>query len=278
MRYILLVFSVLFFSCGTGETRIEGTKMGMNYSVLFKKKLNSSQKERARSFIEVTFQDINNHLNGWNKDSEVSLWNRSRSTAPIKVSQMLLQVALLSDKANRLTNGCFDPSLGKATRLWKMSLRLEQTLSNREVELLKECSGWDKILIHQDSLQKTNPDVELDFDGITKGFFCDYLGEKLSKAGFTNFLVEWGGEIKAIGGPFTVYNGRETLTLRDLSIATSGPTFQCYRQGKAFASHFIDPGTHKPVIFTNPYTSKSFTHASCSIADALATASFTQDD
>ncbi|MCH9621477.1 MAG: FAD:protein FMN transferase [Chlamydiia bacterium] len=249
--------------------------MGMRYMVLFKEKLNPSTRQIIQTIIDETFKEIDSTLNHWNNNSEISKWNHSTSTKPISISPLFLKAIRIADKAYTLTNGKYDPALGRATHQWKTSLRLGKFLSHDEIELLKKSCGWDKVIIKNNTLQKNHCDLKLDLDGLTKGLLCDILSEKIQRLHFNNFLVEWSGEIKCVGGPFKILVDKEINSLSDLSIATSGTLYQSYQITKnkkiTTYSHFINPKTLTPFKVADLEKSKSVTHKSCSLADALAT-------
>lgn len=278
MNRLFLIVIILFSSCKKNcEVKISDVAMGIPYKVIVKdSNLSKNNLSLVQAMIENTFDDINNTINHWNKNSEISSWNRSKSLAPIKTSPLLLDIMNIAHNAYKLSCGKFDPSIGKATRLWKQSLKLGCLLTNEEIETLKLSCGLDKIIIGKDSIQKKHPDLEIDLDGITKGYFCDILAKKFSDIGLKNFLVEWGGEIKIVGGPFKILVEDRILTLSDTSIATSGPSFQLYpiKDSKTIYSHFIDPKTLRPIAIKNFKKSVSKTSVSCAIADALATSDY----
>ncbi len=279
MKTLLLILPLLFFSCGKeNETKIEGVKMGMAYKVLIREHIPLNELPKIEKLINDAFSEINTKLNGWNKDSEISKWNNSKSTQKIPASPLLLEIVNLADQVHSLSNGSYDPSLGKITYQWKQCLKLGKTLSSEEINRLAPASGWDKIIIHQDGLQKTHPEITLDLDGISKGFLCDLIKRELQAYGLKNFLVEWAGEIQTCGGPFKVLSGNKVILLTDRAIATSGSTFHLYpifKDGKTiFYSHFINPQTLEPVVVNQKPSSKSICCESCAIADGLATASY----
>ncbi len=274
MKYLTLSLLLLLFSCGTSETKIEGERMGMAYKVLFREKV---AKASVENLIDTIFYEIDTKLNRWNKDSELAKWNSNTSVEPILASFLFIDLTRRANLAYQLTDGLYDPSLGAVIHAWKMSLRLGFTLTLEEVNAFKKSSGWEKVVIHENAIQKLHPNLELDFDGILKGYFCDLLSEELKKIGYNNFLVEWAGEIKVTNGPFKILAGKEILSLTNQAIATSGPTYQLYpikKDGKIiFYSHFVDPKTLQALTFEDPNLSKSIVHPSALYADALATAS-----
>jgi FAD:protein FMN transferase len=274
MRHFLLIL-IFCISCGRSpQTKIDGVAMGMRYMVLFKSKLSTTQQSQVIKTIEALLEEIDSTLNRWNKNSEISKWNHSSTTQPTKISPLLLKALLVSDQVHKMSSGLFDPTLGKAIHEWKMALRTGQLLGGNEVQSLKISTGWNKIKISGQTLQKTLPNIELDFDGITKGLFCDILTANLQKLGFKNFLVEWAGEIKISGGPFKILSGESILTLENTSIATSGPNYQLFNVHGKLYSHFVSPETLLPIEIKDPKKNRHSINESCAIADGMATSLF----
>lgn len=274
MKYIFLLLAVFVSSCGkTKDTKIEGVEMGMAYKILIREKISHQILTKIKKITKKTFDEVDITLNHWNKNSEISQWNNSRSTKPKEISPFLLEAIKIADQVHKLSDGKYDPSTGKVIHLWKMSLRMGKTLSEKELAPYKDSTGWDKVVIHKSSIQKMHPDLEIDLDGIAKGYFCDILTQRLREFGLKNFLVEWAGEIKVSGGPFNILSQGKIISLKDQAIATSGPCFQIYSVNKTIYSHFIDPKTLRFIEIKDPSFSNSITSDSCAIADGLATAS-----
>ena len=87
--------------------------------------------------------------------------------------------------------------------------------------------GWEKLEILDDDLRKQHPELEVDLSSIAKGWAINKVVDKLVFQDYTNFLVEAGGELRAVGRwKIAIENPVRTTTLLDESIASSGT----YRQ------------------------------------------------
>lgn len=274
MNYVFLLLAILASSCGkTRDTKLEGVEMGMAYKILIREKISTKTLKKIQLITKNTFDEIDKTLNHWNTNSEISVWNESSSTNPQKISPFLYNAIKIADNIYHLTRGKYDPSTGKVIHLWKMALRMGKVIPEKELSLYKDSTGWDKIRLNKFFLQKLHPDLQIDLDGITKGYFCDILTTRLKKIGLKNFLVEWAGEIKAEGGPFYVLSQGKVIPLKDQSIATSGPSFQLYSIDNSLYSHFIDPASLRCLKVKEVSNSESIINKSCAVADGLATAS-----
>lgn len=251
--------------------------MGIPFKVIVKN-VKKEDHEIIAKAVDLCFEEIDTKLNGWNKNSEIALWNAQKSTKPIKISNSLHEIIEICDLAHEKTSGRFDPSLGKIIAKWKQVLKMGAFLSNTEIMRLAPSLGWDKISIYRDGyLQKHHKDVEIDLDGISKGYFCDICIKHLENKGFTRVLVEWGGEIKTLGD-FKVLIKGKIVPISNISVATSGYKYQIYPidlDGTlSIYSHFIDPKTYKPIIVQGLEQEETIFHKSCALADALATSKY----
>jgi thiamine biosynthesis lipoprotein len=125
--------------------------------------------------------------------------------------------------------------------------------------------------------------LSLNLSAIAKGYGVDRVADYLSGAGFTNFLVEIGGEIAARGvnlknspwrigvaTPQTQLGIQTVVPLSDLAMATSGDYRNFFKAEGRRYSHTIDPRTGRPV--DHQLASVTVVHKSCTQADAWATA------
>ena len=124
-------------------------------------------------------------------------------------------------------------------------------------------------------MRKTRPDVRCDLSSVVPGYAADRLWTELADRGFTDFLVDVGGEVRTrgrneTGAPWQVAIERpepqgdaiqRLVAISDLAITTAGD-YRKYREvdGQRVA-HILDPRTGRPL-----------THrlASVTVIDALA--------
>jgi len=154
------------------------------------------------------------------------------------------------------------------------------------IDSIKNFIGFEKIILSQDSVLKTDKRVQLDFGGIGQGYGADVVTDFLKSKGITNMLVELGGEGMAIGknlktdkpweiGILDPNSTQENqffkayIALENKSFTTSGNYFN-YREveGKKY-SHTIDPVTGFPAQLA--ILSASVFSADCTTADAWGT-------
>jgi thiamine biosynthesis lipoprotein len=157
----------------------------------------------------------------------------------------------------------------------------------RVVDSLKAFVDYRQILLVKDSIQKSDPRVQLDFGGIGQGYGADVIADFLRSRKILNFLVELGGEGIASGrnlktnaswriGVLDPHSTQEEqrfkayVGLQNRSFTTSGNYFN-YRivKGRKYG-HTIDPRTGYPV--QHSLLSASVFAGDAATADAWATA------
>lgn len=124
----------------------------------------------------------------------------------------------LADRAHRITEGLFDPSVQP---LWQALAAGDDPTG--AVALI----GWDRLSFDRGTIRLA-PGQALTFNGIAQGFATDAVADALADAGFENALVNI-GELRATGGDWRLavedpqYGMLATRSLDRGAIATSSP-------------------------------------------------------
>jgi thiamine biosynthesis lipoprotein len=168
-----------------------------------------------------------------------------------------------------------------------------QRPDDAELEKIRERVGFRLLGLDASkaTVRKRRADVTCDLSGIAKGFAVDEVARALNDLGWTDFLIEVGGEVRArgrrpdgeiwrVGIERPDASGRAVqavIALADRAMATSGDyrSFRIERderEGNERLSHVIDPRTGRPV--SHPLASVSVVHTDAALADAWATALF----
>jgi FAD:protein FMN transferase len=237
--------------------------------------------------VNDAFFAIDNIYNKWNSRSELSSLNRA--TGSFQCSKELYGMLQSCETFVNLSNGRFDPTIERLAQVWMRDLNHGRTPPNDDLEAVRSKIGWDLLEFDESGLvHKRHPEVSVDLGGIAKGFAVDLLTSSLKKAGYTNIFVEWGGEVRAVGGhpdgrPWRVgvknpKNQDEILTIMHLyngSVATSGDYQQCWiadDNGKIKQFfHIFDKATLAPCECSEKsLASATVQHESCMVADAIA--------
>ncbi|MCX6822849.1 MAG: FAD:protein FMN transferase [candidate division SR1 bacterium] len=222
------------------------------------------------------FQDMETEFSRFQENSSLSKLNEDRTGM---VSERFLEVLGLCKTLYTETGGYFNPlinvrQLGYSADFHshafkKEDLDLEINLDFETVE----------IVGNQVTLQQGQ---QLDLGGIVKGYAVDQAKNFLKSIGYTDFIIDAGGDIFCSGltdtkqkivvgidSPFVSGNLFATLQLQDKAIATSG-TYRRKRTIDQESFHHII----NPLTSDNPseIISISLIAEHCYFADAYATA------
>jgi thiamine biosynthesis lipoprotein len=238
--------------------------------------------------IAQLLAEINGLMSTYQEDSELSCFNRSRSTHWIAVSSELVKVLAEAQKISRLSGGAFDVTVGSLVNLWGFgpSQHTDKIPSLRQVEAEKEKVNFKLLKVWNlpPALKKQRGDIYVDLSAIAKGYGVDRVAELLESQGIYNYLVDIGGEERikgygpegipwriAIEQPVTGERKVERiLELTAGALATSGDYRNYFEQNGKRYSHIIVPSTGWPI--THKLASVTVLTAMAMHADALATA------
>lgn len=215
--------------------------------------------------LRASLDRINRLMSTWDPDSELSRFNRSTSLQPFPVSPETFEVFKWSIDVGMLTGGAMDVTIGPLVDAWGFGPSGPRNAgpTSDEIERLREAMGPDRLELDPAALtvRKTRPEVRCDLSSIVPGYAADRLSTELSNRGFTDFLVDLGGEVRTrgrneTGAAWLVAIERPALhgdaiqrlvPISDLAITTAGD-YRKYREvdGQRVA-HILDPRTGRPV-------------------------------
>ena len=269
------------------ELRLSGRTMGTTWHVTV---VGRGSATDLQGKIDRRLEEVNQRLSTYREDSELSRFNRfSRAGEEFPISGDFLQVMKVAARVFELSGGAWDGTVMPLVDLWGFGPAgpvdeppAEEKIASRLAEV-----GFAKIEIRDSgALVKREPSVTLDLSSIAKGYGVDQVVEVVRREGFTDFIVEVGGEVRAGGSrrdglPWRVGINRpradaapdevyRVAFLRDQAFATSGDYRNYFARDGVRYSHVLDPRTGRPV--TNRVVSVSIRAPDCTLADGLATA------
>jgi len=273
---------------------LQGETMGTTYNVKVSE-LNKAKEDATelKLMIDATLEEVNKQMSTWDPTSDISVFNKTNSTAECTLPAGFLSVVKIAKEVHRLSGGAFDPTIKPLIDAWGFGekiMRAEPT--TEKINSLKGSYGFEQILLTEKGMRKVNPDLTMNLSAIAKGYGVDQIFELISSKGYNNIFVEIGGEVRVKGKPFNadawrvgienpdlegsfnkkLFEGK-VLSLNDMAVASSGSyrNFRTVKSGQQI-SHIIDPRTGFPVVHS--MVSVSIVHKHCVMADALATALF----
>ena len=238
--------------------------------------------------VRRVLERIEGRMSHYRPDSELSRFNRTRTTEPQPLSAETIGVVAEALAVSRVSGGAFDVTVGPLVDAWGFGPpgRAPAAPDAASLAALRARTGADllEVDVPASTLRKRRPDVVVDLSAIAKGYAVDALAELLAERGFGDYLVEIGGELRAggrnrFGKPWRVAIERPSpgfataqriVPLTDAAVATAGDYRNFYELDGARVSHTIDPRTGRPV--THGLLAVTVIAERCSLADARSTA------
>jgi thiamine biosynthesis lipoprotein len=198
----------------------------------------------------------------WTKDGETAKINAAAGVKPVKVSDEELEVIERAVDISRRSGGVFDITVEAFRGLWKFDEDMDGTLPDQaEVKKRLEKIGWKDIVI--DHKAKTvflkRKGMAITLGGIAKGYAVDKCVALLKKDGFTDFMVQAGGDMYISGskGPEPWVVGirdprgqRDEMfalePVKDHSFSTSGDYERGFVKDGVRYHHILDPRDGEP--------------------------------
>ena len=244
----------------------------------------SQKPTEFKADIDKFLRLYNDVFSTYIKTSEISRLNNSRFDN-IKLSDIMAKVLELSLEISQKSQGYFDITVGPLVNAWGFGPSGKQNKPTEgEVKNILSRVGYQKIKIEEKRLHMPL-DMELDLSAVAKGFGVDELVKFLEFRGYSDLLVEIGGEVRTRGkkevgskwrigieGPSETLGSKisKIVPLDNMSMATSGSYRNYLKLGDAVFNHTIDPKTGYPINHNT--ISVSVVSEFCTDADAWATA------
>ena len=281
-------FSLLRSEPPVAELHLSGRTMGTTYNVKYRPTHNAPTVKNLQVEVDALLAEINHTMSTYDPDSELSRFNRMRTTDWVPASASLRTVLKAALEVGAQSDGAFDITVGPLVNLWGFGPEVHPDRIPLETDIAaaRARSGLDKIALSetQPTIRKHRPDVFLDLSGIAKGYGVDRVAELMTAHGIDHYMVEIGGEIRvrgfkehgtpwriAIEKPLSGERSVQTmLALSDIALATSGNYRNFFEIAGRRYSHTIDPTTGWPI--DNHLVSVTVLADTSMRADAWATA------
>ena len=256
--------------------RLSGATMGTGWSLSFAA-ADSITNTAVIAALEETFALVIQQMSNWERDSDLSRFNREEGWHDLK--QDFFTVLARALDIAQLTNGAYDPTLGARMYMLGFGPPVEGAPPAAK-------HSWRDIQLAPASRRAMQPGgLAVDLSSIAKGHAVDLCAARLRTLGIPSFLMEIGGEfvgegVKPDAQPWWVQlelsdippasdePPQTDIALVNIAVATSGD-FVRRREG---ISHLLDGRTGQPI--RGDLSGVSVMHASAMEADGWATALF----
>ena len=281
ITFILLILALVLPACQKrGVHQFAGSALGTYFAITY---VGEEDPDLPRE-VDSIFQVICKKYSIFDSTSVVSQINQNK---PSDCPDDFLEMVKVSLEISKQTNGAFDITVGPLVNLWGFGNKAGKTVTEKEIDSVRAFVGYGKLKIEGRTIVKEDERIELNFNAIAKGKAVDDITEFLLKKGYTNCLVDVGGEVrnegmKSEGKMWTIGIQVPTATKEGMvesdylfhmpqkSVATSG-NYRNYKEmnGERY-SHITDPRTGQ--CKTSNLLSVSVIANDCMTADAYATA------
>ncbi len=296
MNRTLFIISLLFVAtlvaaCSDSNLKsaltFEGPTMGTQYHITLvtPKKLHTDI-DALKLHVDTLLKNVNQQMSTYIPSSEISQFNLTKQQEWFAVSSDFAHVVSNAQRISKLSNGAFDITVSPLINLWGFGKKTQLTPpTDQQIADALHNVGYQllEVRLSPPALRKRNKNLQIDLSAIAKGFAVDKISSYLTQKGYTDYLVEIGGEIhlqgtNQSGKPWRVgiespnlkkSNEGHSLLLSNLSLATSGDYRNYFIKDGVRFSHTINPTTGKAI--THSLASVTLLHESTMIADALAT-------
>ena len=225
---------------------------------------------------EAAFEEIrrlDRMMTTWLPDSEISRINAAAGLGPrtaVKVSDETFAVIERALAVSKASHGIFDITVGSFAGLWKFDEDMDGTLPDpAEVKRRVKLVNWKDVIVDRKArtVRLRRKGMKITLGGIAKGYAVDRMAAVLERAGFSDFIVQAGGDMYVSGSkdatPWVVgirdpRGPREAMfavaPVRDHSFSTSGDYERGFVKDGVRYHHILDPRTGQPARRTRSVT------------------------
>lgn len=236
--------------------KINGYAQGTSYNVSYYAADSLITKTQIDSILNV----IDLSMSLYKQNSTISKFNNAQKS--VQIDQHFSNVLKKAIVINKQTKGIFDVTIAPLVQYWGFGPKPTDSVQKPIADILKYV-GMDKVKLIGNILQKSNPNVTIDLNGIAQGYSVDVLADFFEAQQVVAYVVELGGEIRAKGpkpdgslmrigieGPsendFSEPQVKHIIQFKTGAITTSGNYRKFLAKGDKKISHLIDPKTGHP--------------------------------
>jgi thiamine biosynthesis lipoprotein len=260
-----------------------GRELGTSYEVVVLAR--AGEEAQAREALAATRADcraLEAQLSEWRFDSEVSRLNQRGGREAVVVSPLLRRLLEGALHVAEATGGAFDPTWAPLGPLWDEAERRGRVPDAIELDAARSHLGFRRVRLEGGRVRFTSPGTRLGLASFAKGWIIDALHGALQRRGYSDAIVNLGGDLRASGpddaghaqvihvlDPYRPRAVVAELRIGDAALATSGSYFRRRLIGGQAYGHLLDPATGRPPAFDGSVTVLT---RDAAMADALATA------
>jgi thiamine biosynthesis lipoprotein len=229
---------------------------------------------RAIEDAQAEIQRVEKLMTDWDRPewgpSDVVRVNAGAGKQAVKVSDETIAVVQQALEMSKRSEGAFDITFAAMKGLWKFDEDLEPKVPPREeIERRRKLINWRDVVVDRKAhtIKLRRAGMRLGLGGIAKGYAVDRCATVLRNQGFTDFMVQAGGDLYVSGkkgqanwmvgvrdprgGPASII---ARMPIQDHAFSTAGDYERAFvLDGKRY-HHIIDPKTGYPATAAREVT------------------------
>jgi FAD:protein FMN transferase len=219
---------------------------------------------KAAAAFELVFREfdrLDHLLSVWKDGSDVVRLNRLAGISPVTVDRDTIAVLRLALEAGALTRGKFDVTFGALSDIWRFDHDQDNVVPDRGL-IEPRLARIDYRAVTVDGTAGTafidRPNVRVHLGGIGKGYAVDRAAAMLTQQGFSDFMIQSGGDLLVAGSnggtpwklgiadPRGSHDPFAALELAGGTVSTSGDYERSFMKDGVRYHHLLDPDIGEP--------------------------------
>ena len=237
---------------------LKGYAQGTTYHITYENEIGNDLDIQIDSILKAFDLTFSEYI----PNSIISRINRNDST--VEINEMFAEVFRKSLEVYEASGGAFDLTVAPLVDAWGFGPEKKEKPKPTQIDSLMQYIGMNKIRLSGKKLIKDLPGITIDMNGIAQGYSVDIICHFLDRKGLKNYMVEIGGEVRAlgkndkgktwrIGVDKPSYNDspgenlQVVLLLDNKAMTTAGNYRNYFEENGVKYSHIIDPHTGNPI-------------------------------
>jgi thiamine biosynthesis lipoprotein len=207
MGYLWWVIMGLLVACTpsppkvTQEMYVFGTRLEM--LAYPNAQVSEAALKQAMQNMAVTLDTWHHAWHAWEGSGELFALNQAIAQGlDYEVTPALKQLLLDLQSYEAASNAYFSPAIGRMVQAWgfeRSDEHYQRIKPELQASLAAEAPRMADLRFDGLKVRSVNPAVWIDFSGILKGYALDYFSTQLRALGVTQALLNFGGNVMAIG-------------------------------------------------------------------------------
>ncbi len=237
--------------------------------------------------VFAEFERLDRLMSVWKEGSDVQRLNLAAGSHPVPVSAETFEVLTIARQVSEWTGGKFDVTFGALSGLWKFDQDQDDSIPPRAA-VAARLPDVDYAALELDPASRTaflrRRGMRAHLGGIGKGYAVDRGAALLRARGFTDFMIQSGGDLFVSGrrgdrpwrlgirdprGPAD--RSFAALDLSNGTFSTSGDYERFFMKNGVRYHHILDPDLGEPARLCRSVT---IVADKAVLADALSTGVF----